>query len=132
MRLSLDHRWGRRKVTDAPVRFVALPATFGLGRITNVSVTGAFMETYAKLPLAAVVHLESIDSNNGVPRQRLTANVVRVDAHGVGLEWQECASNSTLFAQFGSAYRDRADFSRPPPTGGDEQGLRYYQFDFRD
>ena len=131
MMLSLDHRWGRRRVTDAAVRFIALPATFGLGRITNVSVTGAFMETYAKLPLAAVVHLESIDSNNGAPRQRLVANVVRKERHGVGLEWEECATNATLFAQFGSAYRDRAEFSRPAPTGAD-QHLYYYQFDFRD
>jgi hypothetical protein len=130
MMLSMDHRWGRRKVTDATVRFIALPATFGLGRITNVSVTGAFMETYAKLPLASVLHLETIDANNGA-RKRLIANVVRHDAHGVGLEWQECASNATLFAQFGSAYRDRTEFSRPATIGTD-QNLYYYQFDFRD
>ena len=131
MMLSMDHRWGRRRVTDAPVRFIALPATFGLGRITNVSVTGAFMETYAKLPLAAVVHLESIESTNGAPRQRLIANVVRHEPHGVGLEWEDCASNAILYTQFGSAYRDRAEFSRPEPMGPD-QHLYYYQFDFRD
>jgi hypothetical protein len=131
MMLSLDHRWGRRKATDAAVRFVALPATFGLGRVTNVSVTGAFLETRADLPLATQVHLESIDPTAQSPRQRLIAHVVRRTRQGVGLEWEECASNATLYAQFGSAYRDRADFSRP--TRVPEQGsLYFYQFEFND
>jgi hypothetical protein len=128
MMLSIDHRWGRRKVTDAPVRFIAMPGILGVGRVTNVSVTGAFMETEADLGLGTVLHVESIEPAGDARRKRLTANVVRCEAHGVGLEWRECASNSLLYAQFGSAYRDRIEFSRPATA----PHLCYYQFEFKD
>jgi hypothetical protein len=133
MVLSMDHRWGRRKITDAAVRFFALPGTFGMGRVTNVSVTGAFLETYVRLPLQAVVHVESLDPLNTVSRRRLTANVVRKSYGGVGLQWTQCASNSVLFSQFGSAYKDRVEFCRPElPGGRPTPELYFYQFDFQD
>ena len=103
MMLSIDHRWGRRRVTDAAVRFMALPGTLGVGRITNVSVTGAFLKTGVALPLATIIHVESIEANAEATRKRLSASVVRCTEQGVGLEWCECASNSVLYAQFGSA-----------------------------
>jgi hypothetical protein len=131
MQLSMDHRWGRRKTTDSPVRFFALPATFGTGRVTNVSVTGAFMETLLNLPLAGIIYVESIAPVEAGGRRRMAANVVRCTPTGVGLEWCQAASNSVLYSQFGSAYRDRADFSRPEPTP--ERSESYlYQFDFQD
>lgn len=133
MMFSIDHRWGRRKVTDAQVRFMALPGTLGVGRITNVSVTGAFMETNVALPFASILHLESIETAADSARKRLSASVVRCTQHGVGLEWCECASNSVLYAQFGSAYRDRAEFVRPAPKdGGTRPRLFYCQFEFKD
>jgi hypothetical protein len=133
MMLSIDHRWGRRRVTDAAVRFMALPGTLGVGRITNVSVTGAFLKTGVALPLATIIHVESIEANAEATRKRLSASVVRCTEQGVGLEWCECASNSVLYAQFGSAYRDRSEFiSTAPPDGGARPSLVYYQFDFKD
>jgi len=133
MMFSIDHRWGRRKVTDAPVRFMALPGTLGVGRITNVSVTGAFLETDVELPFAAIIHLESIETAADASRKRLSASVARCTEHGVGLEWCECASNAVLYAQFGSAYRDRTEFIRPVPKDGSANpGLFYYQFEFKD
>lgn len=133
MMFSIDHRWGRRKVTDAQVRFMALPGTLGVGRITNVSVTGAFMETNVDLPCATILHLESIETPVDAARKRLSASVVRSTPQGVGLEWCECASNSLLYAQFGSAYRDRTEFISPAPQdGGASPNLFYYQFEFKD
>jgi hypothetical protein len=133
MMLSMDHRWGRRKITDAAVRFFALPGTFGMGRVTNVSVTGAFLETYVRLPLQAVVHVESLDPLNAAARRRLTAHVVRKGQSGVGLQWNQCASNSVLYTQFGSAYRDRVEFCRPELEDGRRNPeLYFYQFDFQD
>ena len=87
----VEHRRGRRHDTDVAVRFVALPATIGAGRITNISLTGAFMETACKLPLRTVVHIEGLDSRkqrgaNGTAK-RLAAKVVRRCTAGVGLEW---------------------------------------------
>jgi hypothetical protein len=89
----MEHRWGRRYDTDVAVRFVALPGTIGSGRVTNVSLSGAFMETRAKLRLLTVIYLEGLDSPTergkpGVPR-RLAATVVRRCSAGVGLEWCE-------------------------------------------
>lgn len=133
MMFSIDHRWGRRRVTDAAVRFMALPGTLGVGRITNVSVTGAFMETGVELPIAAILHLESIETTAEAARRRLAASVVRCTEQGVGLEWCECASNSILYAQFGSAYRDRTEFVSAAPRGeGTNPSLLCYQLDFKD
>jgi hypothetical protein len=133
MMFSFDHRLGRRKVADVQVRFMALPGTLGVGHITNVSVTGAFMETGLDLLLATVIHLESIEPAGNAARKRLSARVVRCTEHGVGLEWCECASNSILFAQFGSAYRDRVEFGSPAPKErGHNANLYFYQFEFKD
>jgi len=132
MMLSMDHRWGRRRVTDAQVRFFAQPGTFGMGRVTNVSVTGAFLETASKLPLETTVHIESLDPVNNARRRRLVGNVVRHANNGVGLEWSQAASNTVLYSQFGSAYRDRVDFSRPEFPATQKSDLYYYQFDFSD
>lgn len=133
MMFSIDHRWGRRRVTDAAMRFMALPGMLGVGRVTNVSVTGAFMETGVELPFAAIVHLESIETAADRTRKRLSASVVRCTKHGVGLEWCECASNSILYEQFGSAYRDRTEFIRAAQQNvGAGPNLFHYQFEFKD
>src|ERR1700755_476298 len=99
MMLSMDHRWGRRRVTDAQVRFFAQPGTFGMGRVTNVSVTGAFLETALRLPLETVVHVESLDPVNNALRRRMVGNVVRHADNGVGIEWSQAASNTVLYSQ---------------------------------
>lgn len=129
----MDHRWGRRKATDAAVRFFALPATFGTGKITNVSVTGAFMETLLNIPLATTLYVESITPVERGGRRRMAASVVRRAPTGVGLEWCQAASNTVLYSQYGASYRDRAEFSRPASQPGPERGETYfYQLDFQD
>jgi hypothetical protein len=89
----MEHRWGRRYDTDVAVRFVALPGTIGAGRVTNISLSGAFMETRAKLRLLTVVYIEGLDSERErgkpVAARRLAATVVRRCTAGVGLEWCE-------------------------------------------
>jgi hypothetical protein len=130
----MDHRWGRRKATDAAVRFFALPATFGTGKVTNVSVTGAFMETLLNIPLATTIYVESIAPvAQGGGRRRMAANVVRRAPTGVGLEWCQAASNTVLYSQFGCGYQDRAEFNRPTPPPDPDRGETYfYQLDFQD
>jgi hypothetical protein len=84
----MEHRWGRRHTMDVPVRFVALPATIGTGRVINMSVTGAYMETTVPLRKMSVLFLEPsiVPGANGRVR-RIAASVVRHDERGVGLEW---------------------------------------------
>jgi hypothetical protein len=112
----MEHRWGRRYDTDVAVRFVALPGTIGTGRVTNISLTGAFMETSCKLRLLCVVYIEGLDSNKERDKRgaakRLAATVVRRCSAGVGLEW--C---------------DRWSFAAPPAAAaGAEPYL--YKFEF--
>jgi len=114
----MEHRWGRRYDTDVEVRFVALPATIGSGRVTNISLTGAFMETSCKLRLLSIIYIEGLDSNKDRDRngaaKRLAATVVRRCSAGVGLEW--CA---------------RCSFAAPPvPSAGAE--LNSFKFQFID
>jgi PilZ domain len=114
----MEHRWGGRKLIDVPVRFMALPATIGTGRIINVSMTGAFLETRAELRPMAMLRLEMIDPGRC---GRLTASVVRHSELGVGLEWCEAAARSPLYARLRS--------SSQPQVATD---LCEYRFDFLD
>ena len=113
----MEHRWGSRKSIDVPVRFIALPDTIGTGRIVNVSMTGAFLETRAELRPRAMLHLEMI-----YPERcgRLTASVVRHSDLGVGLEWCEAAAKSPLYARLRSSQA---------PVATD---ICEYRFDFLD
>jgi hypothetical protein len=103
----MDKRRGRRDNTDVAVRFVAVPATIGTGRVTNISLTGAFMETKCKLPLRCVIYIEGLDSGKerGKPgaAKRLAAKVVRRCSAGVGLEWCAQQSYSTLESRLDTA-----------------------------
>jgi hypothetical protein len=117
----MEHRWGRRYDTDVSVRFVALPGTIGSGRVTNISLSGAFMETTAKLRLLTVLYIEGLESDGGRGKagvaKRLAATVVRRCSAGVGLEWCERwrsvapeASTSAPAAPSGEPYMYRLDF----------------------
>ena len=100
----MEHRWGSRKSIDVPVRFIALPATIGTGRIINVSMTGAFLETRAELRPMAMLYIELIYLlRDAGQRARLAASVVREDELGVGIEWCEPAAKSPLYARLRSA-----------------------------
>jgi len=112
----MEHRWGRRYDTNVEVRFVALPGTIGTGRVTNISLTGAFMETSAKLRLLSIVYIEGLDSSKERDKssaaKRLAATVVRRCSAGVGLEW--CA---------------RFSFAAPPLPGACAEPY-LYKFEF--
>jgi hypothetical protein len=88
--MVMEHRCGDRISTDVPVLLVALPGTIGPGRIANVSLTGAYVETRLKLPLLSPVILEPVKpTRHAGSAARLEAYVVRLDQAGIGLEWCE-------------------------------------------
>jgi len=125
----MEHRWGSRKAIDVPVRFIALPATIGTGRITNVSMTGAFLETRAQLRPMALLYVEMIHlPQERGRRKRLSASVVRRTDLGVGIEWCEPASKSPLYSQL----RSSARLQVPQGVGGGPREIYFYQFDFLD
>ncbi len=123
----MEHRRGLRHNTDVAVRFVALPSSIGTGRVTNISLTGAFMETTCKLPLKAVVYIEGLDTlkqrGRRAARNRLAATVVRRCSAGVGLEWRSQWSNEMLESRVATAT------SAPPE---DVPGLCGYRLEFID
>lgn len=85
------HRWGQRVAVDIPVQVAAcaLPAIHG--RLKNLSLSGALMDTDRVLPLHAYVAIsfklpELRDSTTTV-----MARVTRQLKDAVGLEWCEFA-----------------------------------------
>jgi hypothetical protein len=93
--MRMDHRWGRRQPTDIAVRFVAKPGTTETGRVLNISLTGAYLETQVPLRLLSVVYLEpATPTADAGGSGGIAASVVRRDALGVGLEWCECPTGT--------------------------------------
>jgi hypothetical protein len=109
----MEHRWGHRKSTDVAVRFVASPATIGTGRVVNVSLTGAFMETDVPLRLLSLVYLEPFGpmTDDGL-MSRLVASVVRQTPSGVGLEWCDSTASAKAYTRLNAAPYIREDVSR--------------------
>jgi hypothetical protein len=126
----VEHRWGSRTAIDVPVRFIVPPATIGTGRITNVSMTGAFLETCALLRPMSLLYVEMIQVPNGHGgrSKRLSACVVRRTETGVGIEWCEAASKSLLYTQLRSAVQ--LEVAAGPTAGRRE--ICSHQFDCLD
>jgi hypothetical protein len=88
--MGMDHRWGKRQLTNVAVDVVALSGKTGTGRVINVSLTGAYLETGVPLGLHSLVYLRSPAQIFVVSDAfHIAANVIRRDEYGVGLEWCE-------------------------------------------
>jgi hypothetical protein len=85
--MRMEHRWGKREPTDVEVNFVVYGTT-GTGRVLNVSLTGAYLETSIPPRLLSVVYLQ-LARTASAAAERIAATVVRRDPWGVGLEWCE-------------------------------------------
>ena len=124
--MGMDHRWGRRLPTDVAVQLIARSGARGTGRVINVSLTGAYLETQMPLRPLSLVYLESADKNLAAGTvERIAASVVRHDARGVGVEWCEphtkAADVNTLLATLGGSPVDETvgvyDRYYPIPNG---------------
>jgi len=92
----MEHRWGRRQPTNLMVRFCAMSGITGVGRLLNISSTGAFLATTARLRPLSLVYLEPAAATFwGIQSRRIAASVVRQDALGVGVEWCDAAAETT-------------------------------------
>jgi hypothetical protein len=91
--MGMDHRWGKRQSTNVEVHVFAPSGKTGKGRVINVSLTGAYLETHVPLYPHSLVYLRSpsqdIAASDAI---HIAANVVRFGAHGFGLEWCEALS----------------------------------------
>jgi hypothetical protein len=110
----MEHRWGQRIVTNVPVSLVGAPAAIGVGRILNVSTTGALVRTRLPLPLLSVVCLETADPYLR-PIGRLMGCVVRDGGSEIGIEW--CDADSDAVLQLLAALRDDSPLRSALPSG---------------
>jgi hypothetical protein len=112
----MERHRGQRHSTDVMVQFFTRPGTVGVGRVLNVSATGAFMETGRPLRPLSVVYLEPTDplrADSAVGR--LAATVVRCTPTGVGLEWCEFGAEATsAYARLATGSNSLADSHQWP------------------
>ena len=88
--VGMEHRWGEREARDVAVYFVTNSGTAGTGRVLDVSLTGAYLETSVPLRLLSVIYLKPDGTAFTLGKaQCIAATVVRSDGRGVGLEWSE-------------------------------------------
>jgi hypothetical protein len=81
----MEHRWGTRITLHAPAELKTADGLSGVGSVRNASLSGAFVETRATVPLLARVSLRPLAAGS----EWLDACVVRVEDRGVALEWLE-------------------------------------------
>jgi hypothetical protein len=89
---TMEHRFGRRFTCGTNVTVSAGAGIAGGGRLLNVSLSGAYIQTTVDLPLFGLV---AVEKACGPERAvDLFASVVRKDADGVGVEWCETPARS--------------------------------------
>jgi hypothetical protein len=87
----MEHRFGRRFRCGTSVRVAADGGSEAEGRLANVSLSGAYLQTTMELPPFAAI---DICANRAGRAIELRACVVRRDPGGVGIEWCETPARS--------------------------------------
>lgn len=88
----MDHRWGHRITVDLAVQLLCHPRTIAVGRLMNVSVSGAYVRTGLVPALLAPVRiLGFLSESEGTRREAIEGYVVRREREGFGIEWFELA-----------------------------------------
>jgi len=94
----MEHRCGQRIDTSTDVSLFGHPWARGRGRIRDISMTGAFVQTCLRLPALALLDIElHLNVPDADVTYRIAATVVRTDSDGLGLEW--CEPLSAEFIQ---------------------------------
>ena len=89
---TMEHRLGTRVTTSLTVRVIRARAALAFGSMLNASLSGAYIETSATLPLLARIGVvcERVCSDRA-HCPGVSAYVTRVGRKGVGVEWLEFA-----------------------------------------
>lgn len=82
----MEHRHGTRHAVAWPV-LLSIGNRRHRGAITDVSLTGAYVRTNARVHPPAFVRLRIEGASFWQPRMPVL--VVRTGSHGIGVEWQE-------------------------------------------
>jgi hypothetical protein len=92
-RLPMEHRWGQRAPCGSRVRLPTGAGICGAGRLRDVSMSGAFLETALELPLFGRVTVAVVRGDPGHEIEAI-GSVVRKEPGGVGIEWCETLPGS--------------------------------------
>jgi hypothetical protein len=86
----MEHRWGERVGVDIPVRITGHPFSVRTGRLSNLSISGAFIRADVDVRLLTRI-LVAIElphrPKRGAPM--IPAFVARKFKDGIGIEWCE-------------------------------------------
>ena len=93
-RSPMEHRWGQRAVCRKQVRLSAGAGIGGTGRLRDVSMSGAFIETASVLPPLTRIEIAVLPTTPGGREILVMASVVRSERDGVGVEWCEMSAGS--------------------------------------
>jgi hypothetical protein len=83
----MEHRWGPRRPCRARICVSAGGGITGVGRLRDISMSGAFVETAVPLPLFAQLAIAVLRDDGSTHQLEFTAVVVRRDEDGAGIEW---------------------------------------------
>jgi hypothetical protein len=87
--IAIEHRWGGRIACCAHVQVSAENELSGDGRMHDVSLSGAFIETKLPLPLYSQAAIGIVNEDGSVREPAIRVTVVRTESNGVGVEWRE-------------------------------------------
>jgi hypothetical protein len=109
----MEHRWGERVAVDIPVRITGHPFTVRTGRLSNLSVSGAFILADVDVRLLSRI-LVAVELPRRPKREApmIPAFVARKLKDGIGIEWCEFkppAINRLLQIYTARHYRRRSD-----------------------
>src|SRR5450755_233998 len=88
----MEHRWGQRVGVDIPVRVTGHPFSVRTGRISNLSVSGAFIKADFESRLLARIQVAiEMPHRSRHDAPLIAAYVARKAKGGIGIEWSEFA-----------------------------------------
>ena len=120
----MEHRWGRRIRVEKEMSLKLAPGVVRRGRMRDVSVSGAFVEISEGVRAGARVTVWLTPVDGALEAYRIAAHVVRSEARGVGLEWNELgpAPVRALFQPDVAAARETALPVPPISAPGHDHG----------
>ena len=94
----MEHRWGKRFTVDLAVRVAGRPYTVRMGRLVDLSVSGAFITVAVDLrPLSRLqVAITALPHRPSHATPMIAAFIARTCKDGVGVEWCEHAPKPVL------------------------------------
>jgi len=97
----MEHRWGTRKPVTLHVRWTNASGTVAVGTLRDISVSGAFIATNARVKIHEQVQLTVYSGpHNRTLLGTFEAHVVRTAlSNGVGIEWSELAPEAFVLLE---------------------------------